>query len=177
MRSDTCGHVSRNVPETLEKAIDLAQRFEDAKPHNPTQTWPPAKEQVKPIARINTNTNTSGSKPANDMKSGNSTTFCKYCKKKNHTDDVCRKKARDTAAPDSGSSKKRPGLVGWQPIGQRTVGEPDSKSSVAPKSVGKLWPSKRERLAYQTDKLYCYLDQAAQIDTRSVRCFIDSGSF
>ncbi|KAG2760997.1 hypothetical protein PC129_g13664 [Phytophthora cactorum] len=98
MRSDTSGYVSRNVPDTLEEAIDLAQRFEDAKP---AQERPPAKEQAKPAAR----TNISGSKPPNDVKNGNSTTFCGYCKKKNHTEDVCRKKARDTAAPDSGSSK------------------------------------------------------------------------
>ncbi|KAG3055577.1 hypothetical protein PC122_g21677 [Phytophthora cactorum] len=32
MRSDTSGYVSRNVSDTLEKEIDLAQRFEDAKP-------------------------------------------------------------------------------------------------------------------------------------------------
>ncbi|KAG2990075.1 hypothetical protein PC121_g21761 [Phytophthora cactorum] len=98
MRSDTSGYVSRNVSDTLEKEIDLAQRFEDAKP---AQERPPAKEQAKPAAR----TNISGSKPANDVKNSNSTTFCGYCKKKNHTEDVCRKKARDTAAPDSGSSK------------------------------------------------------------------------
>ncbi|GMF40980.1 unnamed protein product [Phytophthora fragariaefolia] len=96
LRSDTSGYVSRNVPETLEAAIDLAQRFEDAKP---AQTRPPGKGQTKPAAR----TNPSGGKPANSASSGDSSTFCGYCKKKNHTEDVCSKKARDTAAPDSGS--------------------------------------------------------------------------
>ncbi|KAG2775755.1 hypothetical protein PC129_g24555 [Phytophthora cactorum] len=151
-----------NVPDTLEKAINLAQRFEDAKP---AQDRPPAKEQAKPAAR----TNISGSKSANDVKNGNSTTFCGYCKKKKHTEDVCRKKARDTAAPDSGLSKKWPGSVGWQPNGQRTVGDSSSKSSVASKPAGKRKPRKRERLAYQADILYCYLDEEARIDTRSVR--------
>ncbi|KAG3254618.1 hypothetical protein PI124_g856 [Phytophthora idaei] len=74
-----------------------AQRFEDT---TPAQTRPPGKEQAKPTAKSDKK---GGEKTSNDSNSSNTTVTCGNCKKKNHTEDVCRKKAHDNAASDTGS--------------------------------------------------------------------------
>uniref|UniRef100_H3H8H6 Ty3 transposon capsid-like protein domain-containing protein n=1 Tax=Phytophthora ramorum TaxID=164328 RepID=H3H8H6_PHYRM len=96
LRADTSAYISRNVPDTLEQALEMAQRFEDAKP---ASTRPPAKELANQNAKPNY-------KSKNNTSKDNTIKQCNYCKRKNHTEDECRTKARDiAAAAESGSSK------------------------------------------------------------------------
>ncbi|ETN00919.1 hypothetical protein PPTG_24175 [Phytophthora nicotianae INRA-310] len=142
LRTNTSGYISQNIPETLEKAIELAQRYEDAKPAN---TRPPAKEPAKQNAKTN-NSSSSNSKSNKVASKDNPVKRCNYCKRKNHTEDECRTKARDvTADAESGPPKNGP-----------------ARNS--------------KRLAFHSDKLYCYLAQNARIHDRVAQCFVDSGS-
>ncbi|KAE9163256.1 hypothetical protein PF004_g30208 [Phytophthora fragariae] len=96
LRAETSAYISQNIPQTLEHAIELAQRFKDAKP---SAVKNPAKEHPKQQQQGST---------ANKSQTGNRTSesnkFCDYCKRRNHTESECRTKAR--AEAKAGDSPK-----------------------------------------------------------------------
>ncbi|OWZ17058.1 hypothetical protein PHMEG_0009052 [Phytophthora megakarya] len=98
--SDTSAYISRNVPETLEQAIEMDQRYEDAKP---AHTLPLPKKQGKPTARPNSSTNAKTNK---DFKKTDSQVVCGYCSKKNHVEEECRKRPVISRQVDLGRQKR-----------------------------------------------------------------------
>lgn len=92
--------MSQNIPDTLHKAIELAQRFEDslpasdknirsdkAKNRNLGAPQSTSKEQPKH--------NSGGNRAINDSRKNHDSSdkpVCNYCERVGHTESVCRKK-------------------------------------------------------------------------------------
>jgi hypothetical protein len=93
LRQETSRFVSQNVPETLQDAIELAQRFEDSRPGSSGRRM----DTPKPAAKTTTASAHKTEGSTNQPRSGK--VRCSHCKLSSHSTDVCRrKKAAEAAA-------------------------------------------------------------------------------
>jgi hypothetical protein len=105
LRTETSAFVSQNVPTTFKDVMDLAQRFEDARP-----SWSKKEpKEDKPKTRNGGHSNaSSGFQPSSARERANTTSkssgafsydraavTCTYCSREGHTENICRKKKRE----------------------------------------------------------------------------------
>ncbi|KAE9050480.1 hypothetical protein PR003_g11236 [Phytophthora rubi] len=105
LRQETSSFVSQNVPETLQDAIELAQRFKDSRPGSSGRKTDAPKPAAKSATAAALKSEGSSHRPHTAK------LWCAHCKLSSHSTDVCRRKkaAEAAAAGTSEHPKKRGG--------------------------------------------------------------------